>query len=442
MGKKELRKVGVLVCFLAILVTGYAQYTVSGGKGTPLLAYDDSPNRVEVYLVYGMENVIISYTSTTTSSHQWFRYKNKYEDAQKIPSEQQGNTSTVRNLEEGYGYFVEEGNRRYIWLIDYSKYPFNISNLSVLTDSNPCEVVKLAGDGTASPLVYYRPSGIQWQVERTFDIIYNTLEFSEQNKMFQTKEVLIETPNPLNKSIDAPYCDTPFRLSGDHFARHFGVEKTIQTDEYQTVALLVRGDTTVISNEGENMSSQGGGISLPATIRFTGYANEPVAARYQWKIYRHTDEGTLDSPLVQFPGEEVEYTFTLGGTYTAVLEVSDRTFACTDSTLSFTFETSETILLIPNAFSPGTSPGINDEFRVVYKSVNEFKGWIFNRWGNEMFRWNDPAVGWDGKKGGKYVSPGVYFYVIEYRDAEGKKKSRSGHINILRSKTIQDEVIE
>lgn len=48
----------------------------------------------------------------------------------------------------------------------------------------------------------------------------------------------------------------------------------------------------------------------------------------------------------------------------------------------------------------------------------KFKAWIFNRWGLQMYYWTDPAQGWDGKKGGKYVQPGVYFYVIE---AEGSR---------------------
>ena len=95
--------------------------------------------------------------------------------------------------------------------------------------------------------------------------------------------------------------------------------------------------------------------------------------------------------------------------------------------------------MIPNEFSPGTTPGINDEFRVAYKSLVKFKAWIFNRWGLQMYYWTDPAQGWDGKKGGKYVQPGVYFYVIEAEGSDGIKYKEKGDINILRPKTIQDE---
>ena len=95
---------------------------------------------------------------------------------------------------------------------------------------------------------------------------------------------------------------------------------------------------------------------------------------------------------------------------------------------------------VPNAFSPGTSPGVNDEFRVVYKSLVKFSCWIFNRWGQLLYHWTDPAQGWDGKKGGKYVSPGVYFYVIEAEGSDGIKYKKKGDINILRPKTINDQI--
>jgi hypothetical protein len=56
-----------------------------------------------------------------------------------------------------------------------------------------------------------------------------------------------------------------------------------------------------------------------------------------------------------------------------------------------------------------------------------------------MFHWTNPAEGWDGKKGGKYVSPGVYFYIIEAEGADGEKYNRKGNINILRSKNVENE---
>ena len=88
----------------------------------------------------------------------------------------------------------------------------------------------------------------------------------------------------------------------------------------------------------------------------------------------------------------------------------------------------------PNVFSPYGSPGVNDEWKVAYKSIVEFKCWIFNRWGEQLCHYQDPSGGWDGRYRGKLVPPGVYYYVIEARGADGQKYNLKGHINILRSK--------
>ena len=80
---------------------------------------------------------------------------------------------------------------------------------------------------------------------------------------------------------------------------------------------------------------------------------------------------------------------------------------------------------------PGASEGINDEWKISYRSIISFKCWIFNRYGVEMCHFEDPEAGWDGRYGGKLVKPGVYYYVIEAEGADGKKYKLSGDINIL-----------
>lgn len=92
-------------------------------------------------------------------------------------------------------------------------------------------------------------------------------------------------------------------------------------------------------------------------------------------------------------------------------------------------------LKCPNAFSPGASEGVNDLWKVSYRSLTEFECWIFNRYGTQLFHFSDPEDGWDGKYRGKLVPPGVYFYVIEARGADGKQYRKAGDINILRYKT-------
>ena len=390
----------------------------------------------------------ISYTSSSTN-HQWYRYKQKALDREPVPCEQNGETSVVRNIEEDAGYYVEDPasglNGWYVWIIDYSKYAFNVESITV---KGNCDGFWLEGSPTVPVMYYYTPTGNRITVKREFNVAYQTLEWSEDNNYFSPKNVqrsLTEGPysTKINDNETIPLCDTEVTLSGDQFAKHFGIEKSITSDTYQAVAVEVHVDTTFIMDNAENMTAGDGEyISAPATVTFRAYANDPVATLYTWKIYRSDQENGIENPLVEYRDEEIDYTFTEKGDYTAVATVSNATGECEAVSNSIEIKIAESELQIPNAFSPGTTPGINDEFRVAYKSLVTYKCWIFNRWGVQMFHSTNPAEGWDGKKGGKYVAPGVYFYVIDAVGSDGIKYNKKGSINILRPKKIDDEIIE
>ena len=320
-----------------------------------------------------------------------------------------------------------------LWIIDYSKHPFEISNLAVSENSDPCSGVILTGDYKMDNLTYSDPtSGINRQLNRKFEVTYETLEWDEDSKVFNSIEKVKNLEgNPFQQLVDSVYADTNFTLTGDQFASHFGKMQSATTDYYEASSILLEADTTVFLDEAENMTTTSEALSAPVTIRFTAYANDPVASLYIWKIYK-TEEGA-DNALIRFTEPEVEYTFSEYGKYTAEVEVSDRTGKCYNS-YPFEIEVAESFLDVPNAFSPGTTPGVNDEFRVAYKSLVKFSCWIFNRWGQQIYHWTNPAAGWDGKQGGKYVTPGVYFYVIEAEGSDGIKYKKKGDINILRPK--------
>lgn len=450
MQRNCLRRVVGTLCFLLLVLAAHAQkYTVTGGQGTPLLALDDTKYKIQVYLVYGMENAEIRYTPQTGNCR-WFKFKNKAVNGEEIPSFQEGTTSVIRNLEDGCGYYVMESQSiyesHYVWIIDYSKYAVNITELHVDQQRSGCDGLYLTGSPQLSEMKYSNPeTGYATVLNREFEATYQTMEKAQDGSMMVTKIVTETINDPFKDKIGPPYCDTDVTLSGDLFARHFGVEKVITTDVYQAVAVeaVMKIDTLSYASDIPNMVVKGDSLSAPVEFNFTAIANVPVAAIFKWTVSQK-NEGTESTKLMEQNGnrEEINYTFNQNGTYIVSLEVSDRTLQCTNILPEVTINISDTYLEVPNAFSPGTTPGINDEFRVAYRSLNSFKCWIFNRWGAEIYHWTDPAQGWDGKKGGKYVAPGVYFYVIEATGSDGKRIKRKGSINILRSKRIDDEIIE
>lgn len=167
----------------------------------------------------------------------------------------------------------------------------------------------------------------------------------------------------------------------------------------------------------------------PATIRFFGREEGDVAYR-TWFIYNQRD---LNNPLARYTDKDITYVFDEAGIYVIKFEVADNSSECVvEDTLSFRITESD--LEIPNFFSPGSSPGANDEFRVAYRSLIKFKCTIFNRWGQKLFQFNDPAKGWDGRYKGQYVNTGVYFYVIEAEGSDGVRYKKGGDINVFRSR--------
>ncbi len=450
-----LRRAACTLCFLFGIFAAYAEgYTVTGGQGSPLLAVDNNSGlastKLQVYLVYGTENVEIRYTPSS-GSYRWYRFKGKALDREEIPSVVEGGTTVIRNIEDGYGYYVQEGDAigsvtGYVWIIDYSKYAFDITSLYVNAERSGCSSMYLGGTAEMAEMEYCNPStGYSVRLKREFEVTYETMKKSDDESSYVTETVTETVNDPFDESLPAPLCDTEVTLTGDLFARHFGVEKTMTTELYQAVAVeaAIQVDTLQYT-EAANMVVKGDSLSAPVELNFRAVANTPVAALFRWSIYMKDDtEEAEATKLIESNEEEVNYLFNRNGTYTVYLSVSDRTSECTwESDSPITVTISDSFIDIPNAFSPGSSPGVNDEFRVAYRSITDFKCRIFNRWGVQMYYWTDPSQGWDGKKGGKYVAPGVYFYVIEATGSNGKRIKKKGSINILRPKTIQDEIID
>ena len=150
---------------------------------------EDTRNRIQVYIVNGAENVEISYTSTS-SPHAWYRFNTRFLDREPIPCSQIGATSTIRNVEDGYGYCVyREGELlNAVWIIDYAKHPFNLQSLTVNTQDACSNQVKLSGSPALDELYYMTPNGVKTPVSRDLMVSFSSLEWSDESSMFQEIE--------------------------------------------------------------------------------------------------------------------------------------------------------------------------------------------------------------------------------------------------------------
>lgn len=93
----------------------------------------------------------------------------------------------------------------------------------------------------------------------------------------------------------------------------------------------------------------------------------------------------------------------------------------------------ESILDLPNAFSPGSGTSINDEIKIIRKgdaTLNYFR--IFNRWGEVVFETKDINKGWNGQYNGKPQPVGAYVYVIDAVTSTGRRFYKQGNITLFR----------
>lgn len=170
--------------------------------------------------------------------------------------------------------------------------------------------------------------------------------------------------------------------------------------------------------------------SAPVKLKLKTDYDRPDDLYYTWRIYNEKD---LENPIVRYTNHEVDYTFNSSGRYIIKLEIANNAFDCAFEITPYKFEVFESSIdEIPNFISPGGSPGINDEFKIKYRSLVKFKCTIFNRWGVKLYQWTDPDKGWNGTYKGTRVNPGVYYYVIEATGSEGRKFKKMGDINILK----------
>lgn len=171
------------------------------------------------------------------------------------------------------------------------------------------------------------------------------------------------------------------------------------------------------------------------------------SAHYEWKIY---ETAVPSNVLAHRSGENMEtleFTFERSGSFTVELKA---TFIQGEDIISypeegeepprFTVSIAESILEMPNAFSPN-----GDDWNEVYRakdthqSIIKFRATIFNRWGQRLYSWDDVNGGWDGKVNGKVVKDGVYFVNVEALGADGREYHIRKDVNVLTRKVENNE---
>ena len=198
-------------------------------------------------------------------------------------------------------------------------------------------------------------------------------------------------------------------------------EVTYESMIPEAVPELTLGNTVdVVGEVGDEMGQ------APLEVEFDASGSKN-ASSYEWYLYKDTTDlvGMVLSPEDSLIGNQIRtqedfvYTYEHSGRYKVMLvAIHGKGNFCRDTSDIQYVNVVESLLDVPNVFTPN-GDGKNDIFKVKALSLESFQGVILNRWGRKIYEWNDPSEGWDGRIGGKYASPGTYFYVIT---AKGREK--------------------
>ena len=170
-------------------------------------------------------------------------------------------------------------------------------------------------------------------------------------------------------------------------------------------------------------------VEFRATITNIPDGEQPAL---EWRFIREGEQ----TPFVTRYEESTSYTFSESGTFVVSLYATFDEASAPELLGSIYVTISTSILEMPNAFSPN-GDGVNDIYKAKsnHRSIIEFHAYIFNRWGQKIYEWDDPAGGWDGRHNGRDVSDGVYYCLVKARGADGIRYSIKRDVNLLRGYT-------
>lgn len=312
--------------------------------------------------------------------------------------------------EHGEGYMIKLGELREVfWVFDYDSLRADITAIDAILS---CTETELQLEGIIPQMQYTNLQGKRCTYPRQCRVSYMDAMWSNESEAWVDSLAQQEADFRQTIVVGASPVATDFTISDPLATLLELTEDSLRSPVYSPMALkanplavvTTRGKEGDPSNEVERPIDPSELIRRSAPLIITFRANALNADYYQWNIYRGSDR------ILQRNEAQHQYIFTEPGNYRAVVGMSNS-HDCQLDSVEFLISVSESMLTVPNVFTPN-GDGMNDEFRVVYRSIKEFHCWVYNRWGHKVYEWTDPAKGWDGTIGGRPAAEGAYYYVI------------------------------
>jgi gliding motility-associated-like protein len=428
-----------LSCMHILPTSGFAQIT-SSANAVVLTEYSSGPQD-EIHIFCGAKGELnASLTASlplgVTGTFEWTKYNGNSVVFEFYRSDTGNQTSTITTLEDGC-YQVTVTSSLEVKI--YTAWVFNnYIEVTAIIPKSDCNSFSLSGT-VNSPKYSYTdlPTGIPKELSNSVQVTW-----SVNNKAFSTFATAT--------IFDPPTKNTDYTFEATD---RFGCSANTSV---QYVSIVTKASFTYVL-EGQDKKSDRNKTEAPLTVTFTNTSENGDTGEYEWFIFKDLQKikdevaaGTFkDSIKETVIDDNLVYTFQECGSFMVKL-VSKKisgNIACTDTFYMPDYIVADTSFIdAPNVFTPN-GDGTNDQFAIKFFSMKSVKVTILNRWGKVLHVWESnnvqgfyntattvPQSVWDGKVGGKYASPGVYYYVVEGTGRDGKRQKESGFFHLFRDK--------
>ncbi|MBN4066065.1 gliding motility-associated C-terminal domain-containing protein, partial [Candidatus Amoebophilus asiaticus] len=158
-------------------------------------------------------------------------------------------------------------------------------------------------------------------------------------------------------------------------------------------------------------------------VKFNG-SSSTVGGTYFWDFGDGGPTSNLSNPTHEYQDT---------GTFTVTLIMTNSSTGCQDSITYQVIIEDIYSFFVPNAFSPN-GDGLNDGFIWVGYGIVDFQMYIFNRWGEMIYKTDNYGAPWNGRRDNKgpLSQDGVYIWLIEVKDFKNKFHRYTGYVTLLK----------
>ncbi|MBK8920379.1 MAG: gliding motility-associated C-terminal domain-containing protein [Saprospirales bacterium] len=240
----------------------------------------------------------------------------------------------------------------------------------------------------------------------------DTVELSVENQD-PTQDLIYEWSNGLPAIANPPVSPETLTTYSVTVTNQYGCtdETEVTVDVLLvTVTAEITGKPVLCPNESTTLLATPGGNATTYT--------------YSWSPANTLTGAETATPVATPNGPQV-YVVTVTGddlcTATASVEVLFMETECRDP-----------YIFVPKAFTPNADTN-NDFFRVRGTDISEIYFIVYNRWGEEVYKTEDPNhQGWDGTFRGKAATPDSYGWFLRVRCGNGDLFEQKGNVTLLK----------